>query len=79
MFMELSSDTYQPGETINGRIFTDHFAPNFHPKLILKIEGRECFPRKLYEKVFLEQIGQNPRKFENLSTNAHIFEIVIWI
>ena len=46
MFVVLDQDTYQPGDTIEGRLFFEVFMPCFQNRIMLKLEAVEQFPKR---------------------------------
>lgn len=46
MMIVLDREWYLPGQTVEGRVFFDLFMPCFQNKLMLSLEGAECFPRR---------------------------------
>jgi hypothetical protein len=55
MFVVLDQDTYQPGDTIEGRLFFEVFMPCFQNRIMLKLEAVEQFPKRFTPKVFEKQ------------------------
>ena len=56
MFIVLDKECYESGDVIEGRIFFEMFIPSFQTQLMLKVEGTECFPSRLWESVFEEMM-----------------------
>jgi hypothetical protein len=59
MFIEIDKEWYRPGEVIEGRVYFEFFIPSFQTSLMIKIEGKETFPREYYEKAFEEVIKES--------------------
>ena len=63
MFITLDRDWYLPGEMVEGKIYFELFMPSLQNKLMMKIEGKESFPERLYESVFQTVNGDPNAKF----------------
>ena len=59
MFIVLDKDWYQPGSTVEGRVFFDLFMPCFQNRVMLKLEGIETMPLPHIDYAFSEDFMQS--------------------
>ena len=45
MFMILDKEWYRPGERVSGKIFFELFVHSYQTDLVIRLEGKEQFPR----------------------------------
>jgi hypothetical protein len=49
MFFVVDRESYQAGQTLEGRLFIDLFIPCFQNRLMIRLSGHESFPARQAE------------------------------
>ena len=82
MFMTVDKEWYKPGDTVEGRIYVELFTHSYQSNLMLRLEGKEIFPKSLNNEVFEQLMSQDKRIAQasqrNSSMKIMMNELPIW-
>jgi hypothetical protein len=54
MFIVLDKEWYRPGDRVEGRVYFELFTHSYQTELSIRLEGKEQFPKRQYNRVFEE-------------------------